>query len=83
MAINAELKAEILRRLYHSHPEGLGSEILDNHHGEDAVIDVLQDLQEHGLIQKGHLSVDTQGQRSLTPPVKLTSAGADVAKDVE
>lgn len=27
MAINAELKAEILRRLYHSHPAGLGSEI--------------------------------------------------------
>lgn len=83
MATDAELKAEILRRLYHSHPEGLGNEILDNHYGEESVMDVLQDLQQHGPIQKGHLSVDTQGQRALTPPVKLTSAGADVVKDVE
>ncbi|MGM3423932.1 hypothetical protein [Pseudomonas benzopyrenica] len=83
MAINAELKAEILRRLYHSHPSGLGSEILDNHHGEDAVMDVLQDLQEHGLIDKGNVHVDAQGDRSLVLPIKLTSAGADAAKNAE
>ncbi|WP_278439826.1 hypothetical protein [Pseudomonas oryzihabitans] len=83
MAINAELKAEILRRLYHSHPEGLGGEILDNHNGEEAVMDVLQDLQEHGLIQKGNLSIGSNGERSLAPPVKLTSAGADAAKAAE
>jgi hypothetical protein len=83
MAINAELKAEILRRLYHSHPAGLGSEILDNHHGEEAVMDVLQDLQEHGLIHKGNVHAGAQGERSLVLPIKLTSAGADAAKDAE
>ncbi|AXA66265.1 MULTISPECIES: hypothetical protein [Pseudomonas] len=83
MAINAELKAEILRRLYHSHPAGLGNEILDNHHGDNAVMEVLHDLQEHGLIHKGNIHVGAQGERSLVLPIKLTSAGADAAKDAE
>lgn len=83
MAINAELKAEILRRLYHSHPAGLGNEILDNHHGDNAVMEVLHDLQEHGLIHKGNIHVGALGERSLVLPIKLTSAGADAAKDAE
>lgn len=77
IAINAEIKAEILRRLYQSHPEGLGNEILDNHHGEEAVMDVLQDLEEHGLIHKGDVHMDAQGDRNLVLPIKLTSTGAD------
>lgn len=83
MAINAELKAEILRRLLHSHPNGLGSEVLDNHHGEDAVVDVLEDLQDRGLIQKGNVYIGAQGDRSLVLPIKLTSAGVDAAEAAE
>ena len=34
---NVELEHEVLTRLLHAHPHGLGKEILDNYRGEKAV----------------------------------------------
>lgn len=34
---NDELRTEVLTRLLHAHPNGLGKEVLDNYRGEKAV----------------------------------------------
>ena len=48
---NDALRSEILTRLLHAHPQGLGKELLDNYRGEKAVAGMLKTLQEQGLIQ--------------------------------
>jgi len=39
MSIDNDLKKEVLTRLLHAHPAGLGKEVLDNFRGEHAVAD--------------------------------------------
>jgi hypothetical protein len=82
MTIDNALKKEVLTRLLHAHPAGLGKEVLDNYRGEHAVADTLEHLQENGLIHDG--SVDTaKGDRSLNYPIKLSSAGVVAAKSLD
>lgn len=80
---NDELRREVLTRLYHAHPQGLGKEVLDNYRGEKAVADMLQTLQKEGLIHDGSVSVDADNAVSITYPIKLSSSGADEAKRLE
>ncbi|MFK3775952.1 hypothetical protein [Pseudomonas sp. NPDC089406] len=77
------LQTELLTRLLHAHPQGLGKEILDNYRGEKAVASVLKTLQEHGLIQAGSISVDHSQQLSVSYPIKLSSAGVEAAHKVD
>lgn len=72
---NQALETEVLNRLLHAHPEGLGKEVLDNYRGERAVADTLLHLQEQGLIHHGTVEAD-----KLNYPVKLTAAGVSAAK---
>ncbi|MCI8211147.1 hypothetical protein AUC61_16585 [Pseudomonas sp. S25] len=80
MTIDKDLEKEVLTRLLHAHPTGLGKEVLDNYRGENAVADTLEHLQKDGLIHDG--SVDSTGKagRSLHYPIKLSSAGVVAAK---
>ena len=80
---NDALRSEILTRLLHAHPQGLGKELLDNYRGEKAVAGMLKTLQEHGLIQDGAVAVDDDHQISVNYPIKLSSAGVEAAKQVE
>ena len=80
---NDALRSEILTRLLHAHPHGLGKEVLDNYHGEKAVAGMLKTLQEHGLIQDGSVAVDEEYQLSLSYPIKLSAAGVDAAKQAD
>ncbi len=80
---NDALRSEILTRLLHAHPQGLGKELLDNYRGEKAVADMLKTLQEHGLIQDGAVAIDADHQISMSYPVKLSSAGVEAAKQLE
>ncbi|HDS1680312.1 TPA: hypothetical protein QEM39_001832 [Pseudomonas putida] len=80
---NDALRSEILTRLLHAHPQGLGKELLDNYRGEKAVAGMLKTLQEHGLIQDGAVAVDADHQISMSYPVKLSSAGVEAAKQLE
>ncbi|QHG65099.1 hypothetical protein [Pseudomonas putida] len=80
---NDALRSEILTRLLHAHPQGLGKELLDNYRGEMAVAGMLKTLQEHGLIQDGSVAVDEDHQISMSYPIKLSSAGVEAAKQVE
>lgn len=80
MTIDNELKKEVLTRLLHAHPTGLGKEVLDNYRGETAVVDTLEHLQEAGLIHHGCIDNQAKGVRSLKYPVKLSSAGVEAAK---
>ncbi|MBK5001886.1 hypothetical protein IAE37_004162 [Pseudomonas sp. S31] len=80
---NDALRAEILTRLLHAHPEGLGKEVLDNYRGGKAVAGMLKTLQEHGLIQGAHVTVDDQHQISVSYPIKLSAAGVDAAKQLD
>ncbi|MBA1204115.1 hypothetical protein G7009_20550 [Pseudomonas capeferrum] len=80
---NDELQTEILTRLLHAHPAGLGKEILDNYRGEKAVAGMLKTLQEQGLIHDGSVSVDADHQISVNYPIKLSSAGVEQAKKAE
>jgi hypothetical protein len=80
---NDALRSEILTRLLHAHPQGLGKELLDNYRGEKAVAGMLKTLQEHGLIQDGSVAVDDHHQISMSYPIKLSSAGVEAAKQVE
>ncbi|MCO7593932.1 MULTISPECIES: hypothetical protein [Pseudomonas] len=80
---NDALRAEVLTRLFHAHPQGLGNELLDNYRGEKAVAGMLKTLQEQGLIQDGSVSVDAGHQISVNYPIKLSSAGVDAAKKIE
>lgn len=79
---NAELEKEVLTRLLHAHPEGLGKEVLDNYRGEKAVAGTLKKLQDNGLIHHGTVSV-TDHMPSVSYPVKLTSSGVEAAKGHE
>jgi hypothetical protein len=75
-----ELEREVLTRLLHAHPSGLGKEILDNYRGEKAVLEVLKHLQQKNFIQGNPVE-----QQDTAPqyPIKLTSAGVDEAKKLE
>lgn len=77
------LQTELLTRLLHAHPQGLGKEILDNYRGEKAVAGMLKTLQEHGLIHDGSVSVDDNHQLSVSYPIKLSSAGVEAASKVD
>jgi hypothetical protein len=77
------LKKEVLTRLLHAHPAGLGKEVLDNYRGGHAVADTLEELQKAGLIHDGCVEIPEKGERSLKYPVKLSSAGVDAAKQLE
>ncbi|HEK1009862.1 TPA: hypothetical protein SMP92_003145 [Pseudomonas putida] len=80
---NDSLRSEILTRLLHAHPHGLGKEVLDNYRGEKAVADVLNTLQQHGLIQDGSVVSDNDQPLSISYPIKLSAAGVEAAKQVE
>ncbi|QXH44644.1 hypothetical protein KSS93_17335 [Pseudomonas xanthosomatis] len=80
---DSALQTELLTRLLHAHPQGLGKEILDNYRGEKAVAGMLKTLQEHGLIQDGSVSVDDNHQPSVSYPIKLSSAGVEAARKVD
>ncbi|WP_372822760.1 hypothetical protein ACCE15_12080 [Pseudomonas parafulva] len=80
---NDALRAEVLTRLLHAHPEGLGKEVLDNYRGEKAVAGMLKTLQEAGLIHDGSVNVDTDHQISVRYPIKLSSAGVDAARQLD
>ncbi|VVO27117.1 hypothetical protein [Pseudomonas fluorescens] len=79
---NKELEKEILTRLLHAHPEGLGKEVLDNFRGEKVVAGALKLLQDKGWIQGGTVSIEGH-EPSVTYPVKLTASGVDAAKECE
>lgn len=75
-----ELEREVLTRLLHAHPSGLGKEILDNYRGEKAVLEVIKQFQQKNFIQGS--AVDQQ-ESALHYPIKLTSAGVDEAKKLD
>jgi hypothetical protein len=83
MTIDKELEKEVLTRLLHAHPDGLGKEILDNYRGENAVADALEYLQQTGLIHDGSVNTSGKADRTLTYPIKLSSAGVKAAKSLE
>lgn len=82
MSIDNDLKKEVLTRLLHAHPGGLGKEVLDNFRGEHAVAEVLGELQKSGLIQDGSLA-ETAGVVSLNYPIKLSASGVETAKQLD
>ncbi|MFK0310341.1 hypothetical protein ACIQUF_03775 [Pseudomonas sp. NPDC090233] len=77
------LRSEILTRLLHAHPHGLGKEVLDNYRGEKAVADVLVTLQDHGLIQDGSVTVEGDQPLSVSYPIKLSASGVEAAKKID
>ncbi|WP_313739268.1 hypothetical protein [Pseudomonas sp.] len=79
---NQALQSELLTRLLHAHPHGLGKEILDNYRGEKAVAGMLKTLQDQGLIHDGSVTVDEHNV-SVSYPIKLSSAGVESAKAAE
>lgn len=83
MTIDNALKQEVLTRLLHAHPAGLGKEVLDNYRGENAVADTLEHLQTAGLIHDGCVHRVSEGDRSLKYPIKLSSSGVEAAKQLE
>ncbi|MCF7532531.1 hypothetical protein [Pseudomonas petrae] len=83
MTIDNALKQEVLTRLLHAHPTGLGKEVLDNYRGENAVADTLEHLQTAGLIHDGCVHHPSDGGRSLKYPIKLSSSGVVAAKQLE
>jgi len=83
MTTDNALKNEVLTRLLHAHPAGLGKEVLDNYRGENAVADTLEVLQKAGLIHDGCVDHPASGERSLKYPVKLSSAGVEAAKHIQ
>lgn len=80
MTIDKELEKEVLTRLLHAHPQGLGKEILDNYRGEHAVVETLSALQARGLIQHGHVAAKPDSAPSVSYPIKLSSAGVEAAQ---
>lgn len=76
---NVELEHEVLTRLLHAHPHGLGKEILDNYRGEKAVAGMIKTLQERGLIQGKPVTVEDH-EPALEYPIKLSSSGVEAAK---
>ncbi|MBD9656457.1 MULTISPECIES: hypothetical protein [unclassified Pseudomonas] len=82
MSIDNDLKKEVLTRLLHAHPAGLGKEVLDNFRGEHAVADMLKHLQQNGLIHDGALS-ESGGELSIHYPIKLSASGVETAKQLD
>lgn len=80
---NDALRKEVLTRLLHAHPQGLGKEVLDNYRGEKAVAGMLKTLQEHGLIHDGSVNVDADHEISISYPIKLSSSGVEEAKKLD
>ncbi|MDF0729518.1 hypothetical protein P0Y43_02095 [Pseudomonas entomophila] len=80
---NEALRTEVLTRLLHAHPHGLGKEVLDNYRGEMAVAGMLKTLQEHGLIQDGSVAVDSDHKVTVSYPIKLSAAGVQAAQQLE
>jgi hypothetical protein len=80
MTIDKELEKEVLTRLLHAHPQGLGKEILDNYRGETAVFETLGALQNRGLIQHGHVNAKNDGAPTVNYPIKLSAAGVNAAQ---
>ncbi|WP_455885628.1 hypothetical protein [Pseudomonas spelaei] len=83
MNVDRTLEKEVLTRLLHAHPQGLGKEVLDNYRGEKEVVGVLAFLQDRGLIKDGHVTTDDTGEYSLNLPIKLTASGVDEARKLE
>lgn len=79
---NDALRSEVLTRLLHAHPEGLGKEVLDNYCGEKAVAGMLKTLQDHGLIHDGAVAIDGNHHISLQYPIKLSASGVEAAKQL-
>lgn len=77
-----DLEREVLTRLLHAHPSGLGKEILDNYRGEKAVLDVIKRLEERNFIQGNPVAAEHQTS-TLEFPVKLTSSGVEEAKRLD
>ena len=82
-ATNRNLEKEVLTRLLHAHPQGLGKEVLDNYRGEKEVASVLAFLQDRGFIKDGHVTTDDAGEYSLNLPIKLTASGVDEARKLD
>lgn len=80
MTIDKELEKEVLTRLLHAHPTGLGKEVLDNYRGEHAVVDTLEHLRQSHLIHDGCVTAEGKSGRSVNYPIKLSSAGVEAAK---
>lgn len=80
---NDPLRSEVLTRLLHAHPQGLGKEVLDNYRGEKAVAGMLKTLQEQGLIHDGSVNVEAGHTLSVNYPIKLSSAGVEAARQAE
>jgi hypothetical protein len=80
MTIDKELEKEVLTRLLHAHPQGLGKEILDNYRGEKAVFETLDALQTRGLIHHGHVNAKADGAPTVSYPIKLSAAGVNAAQ---
>ncbi|MBA1431320.1 hypothetical protein IFT37_06095 [Pseudomonas fluorescens] len=83
MNVDRDLEKEVLTRLLHAHPQGLGKEVLDNYRGEKEVASVLAFLQDRGLIRDGNVATDDAGEYSLSLPIKLTASGVDEARKLE
>ncbi|AHC37366.1 hypothetical protein A7317_22185 [Pseudomonas fluorescens] len=83
MNVDKNLEQEVLTRLLHAHPNGLGKEVLDNYRGEKVVASVLALLQDRGFIKDGHVTTDAAGDYALNLPIKLTASGVEEARKLE
>lgn len=83
MNVDKNLEKEVLTRLLHAHPNGLGKEVLDNYRGEKVVASTLATLQDRGLIKEGHVTCNDAGEHALHLPIKLTACGVDAARKLE
>ena len=83
MNVDRNLEKEVLTRLLHAHPQGLGKEVLDNYRGEKEVASVLAFLHDRGLIKDGHVTTDDAGEYALNLPIKLTASGVDEARKLD
>ncbi|MBT2373919.1 hypothetical protein [Pseudomonas fluorescens] len=83
MNVDKNLEKEVLTRLLHAHPSGLGKEVLDNYRGEKVVASALATLQERGWIKEGHVTCNETGEHALSLPIKLTASGVEAARKLE
>jgi hypothetical protein len=83
MNVDHTLEKEVLTRLLHAHPSGLGKEVLDNYRGEKVVASALATLQERGWIKEGHVTCNDAGEHALNLPIKLTASGVEAARKLE
>ena len=83
MNVDHNLEKEVLTRLLHAHPRGLGKEVLDNYRGEKVVASALATLQDRGWIKEGHVTCNDAGEHALNLPIKLTASGVEAARKLE